>query len=326
MFTYFVLILTTACAYWIGQQFPVLGSSTSAILLGAILAQTPLKSHLNTSLIKKISSSLLKYAIIFLGLTLSFKTLSGIGFSALFVIVPVIFVAFATATLLGKKLRIPRNTQLLVGMGTAICGGSAIAAAAPILEADEDDIAFAITTIFLFNLVGLLIFPMLGRLLGYSDVQFGIFAGAAINDTSSVVAAGFAYSDAAGEIATVVKLVRTLMIVPACLTLLYTRYRHSEKNAAFSLRQLQKIIPTFIIGFVLAVVVASVFSLPADWVTYIKLLSRLMMTAALSAVGLSMNIQQLKHAGRSAIVLGGLTWGAVILATILFIHLGFPTA
>lgn len=322
---YLILVGVTALAYVIGQQFPLVGSSLSAILIGALVAHSPLRTHLQLNGFKRISSQLLKYGIIVLGLTLSFTTLSGIGSQALVVILPVIAISFLTAITIGHLLHVKMDSRLLVGVGTAICGGSAIAAAAPIIEAEEDDIAFAIATIFLFNIMALFVFPVVGAWLGYNDVQFGVFAGSAINDTSSVVAAGFAFSEQAGEIATVVKLVRTLMIVPACIGLILFRYRtlHQTSGNKLSLEQVRSIVPQFVIWFILAVIVATFVPIPTDVTHGLKQVARIMMTMALAAVGLSLNFKQLRTAGLPAILLGGITWLAVILISIVMINVFF---
>ena len=140
--------------------------------------------------------------------------------------------AFGTAYLVGRALGLDKNTKILIGVGTSICGGSAIAATAPVIEADDKEVAFAISTIFLFNIIAVFVFPALGHLFKMSEDQFGLWAGTAINDTSSVVAAAFSYSDQAGRYATIVKLTRTLMIIPITLVLAFTRRHGVEKKRA----------------------------------------------------------------------------------------------
>jgi len=147
-------------------------------------------------------------------------------------------------------LGLDANTKILIGVGTSICGGSAIAATAPVIEADDKEVAFAISTIFLFNIIAVFVFPALGHLMKMSDDQFGLWAGTAINDTSSVVAAAFSYSDSAGRYATIVKLTRTLMIIPVTLVLAFSRKRGAGKNAGSV--ELGKIFPWFVLGFLAA--------------------------------------------------------------------------
>ena len=222
---------------------------------------------------------------------------------------------------------IESRSALLVGMGTAICGGSAIAAAAPIVEAEDSEIAFAITTIFLYNTLALFLFPLLGAWLGYGDQSFGLFAGAAINDTSSVVAAGFAFSDAAGTTATIVKMARTLLIVPVCLGLVGARYHQASAQLADDQgtkvglwAQARHLFPSFIAYFLLAVLASSLLPLPTWLLAGFKLLARLTMIAALAGVGLAVDLRQLRRAGSQSIILGGFCWALVIVTASLAIH------
>lgn len=152
-----------------------------------------------------------------LGFSLSIQDIGTTGLSSLSVTLITIAVAFISAFLMGKWLKIPLNTKTLIAVGTAICGGSAIAAVSPIIEAEEDEVALSISTIFLFNVVAVFLFPFLGHLMNLSDAGFGLWAGTAINDTSSVVAAGYSYSETAGDYATIVKLTRATLIIPVSL-------------------------------------------------------------------------------------------------------------
>src|SRR5699024_1537947 len=169
--------------------------------------------------IRFAGNKVLQWSIVALGLGLSLTQVTSVGVASLSVTLVTITVAFVATLLLGRLLGIPSKLKTLIGVGTAICGGSAIAAATPIIKADEHETAFAISTIFLFNLIAVLVFPLFGHLLGMSDQGFGLWAGTAINDTSSVVAAGYSYSSAAGDHATIVKLTRATLIVPVCLGL-----------------------------------------------------------------------------------------------------------
>ena len=317
---YLLISAITALAYLIEYLVPALGSSISALVIGMVAGYylTP-PTHA-----KKISSNLLKYGIILLGFGLSFAKLQSVGLKVYLVLIPIVLGAFIISYLAGNWLKIPTKSRLLIGIGTAICGGSAIAAASPIIEAEDNEIAFSITTIFIYNMLALFIFPILGFTLGYNDTTFGLFAGSAINDTSSVVAAGFAFSDAAGTLATIVKMARTLLIVPACIALIYTRYLHTKQHdatAKLDLHQIKKIFPTFILWFLVAVFITSVVPLGSDILHWLKLGARITMTAALAGVGLSVDLRQLRTAGVQSLLLGGITWSAVILISIVCIHL-----
>ena len=204
---------------FLGQFFPLFGSSVFAILLGILLNhfwKIPQKFRQGLAFSGK---KLLQYSIILLGFSLSISKVSAIGLSSLKISIITILMAFLSAYAVGRFLGMSKVLTLLIGFGTAICGGSAIAAASPVLEAKEEEVALSISTIFFFNILAVFIFPFLGHLMEMSATTFGTWAGTAINDTSSVVAAGYSYSQTAGDLATIVKLSRALMIVPTCLFL-----------------------------------------------------------------------------------------------------------
>ena len=316
------ILIITALAYAIESLVPALGASMLAILLG--MALSAWRPPASTKPAKQISGQLLKIGIVFLGFGLSFAKLQAVGLKVYLVLIPVVAVALLSARYLGRWMGIESRSALLVGMGTAICGGSAIAAAAPIVEAEDSEIAFAITTIFLYNTLALFLFPLLGAWLGYGDQSFGLFAGAAINDTSSVVAAGFAFSEAAG---TTVKMARTLLIVPVCLGLVGARYQQASAQLADGQRaqvslweQARRLFPSFIAYFLLAVLASSLLPLPAWLLDSVKLLARLTMIAALAGVGLAVDLRQLRRAGSQSILLGGFCWALVIATASLAIH------
>lgn len=320
------ILIITALSYAIESLVPALGASMLAIVLG--MALSAWRPPASTKPAKQISGQLLKIGIVFLGFGLSFAKLQAVGLKVYLVLIPVVAVALLSARYLGRWMGIGSRSALLVGMGTAICGGSAIAAAAPIVEAEDSEIAFAITTIFLYNTLALFLFPLLGAWLGYGDQSFGLFAGAAINDTSSVVAAGFAFSEAAGTTATIVKMARTLLIVPVCLGLVVARYQQASAQLAdgqgahqVSLwEQARRLFPSFIAYFLLAVLASSLLPLPAWLLDGFKLLARLTMIAALAGVGLAVDLRQLRRAGSQSILLGGLCWALVIATASLAIH------
>lgn len=313
--TILIILFLTLFAYGLERLIPSFGSSITALITGMIAGQW--LPEQTTS--KKISGTLLKYGIILLGFGLSFAKLQLVGLASYAVILPVIAISFIVALSVGKLFNIPIGARTLVAMGTAICGGSAIAAAAPIIEAEDDDIAFSISAVFLYNMLALVVFPLLGQLLHLNDVQFGVFAGAAVNDTSSVVATGFAFSDTAGSIATVVKMARTLMIVPVCLALLYTRIRR-HSGQTMNWQTIRQLFPSFIAWFLLAVTITSVIPIPQHILSVIKLLSRITMTAALVGVGLSVDLRKLRKTGLQSLGLGGVTWVAVMTMSLLMIY------
>ena len=228
-----VLCLVLAVPAWyFGRMLPLVGAPVIAILSGitvSVIAPKLAKVKLpgGSSFapgLKLTSKKVLQYSIVFLGFEMNLYHVLSAGRSSLVIMLFTFTSVFVTAFILGKALKLSGNTTTLIGVGTAICGGSAIAAVAPVIRAEDEDVTRSISTVFLFNIVAVFIFPALGRMLGMDDTTFGMWAGTAINDTSSVVAAASAWSVAAGtnaalNYATIVKLTRTLMIVPIALIL-----------------------------------------------------------------------------------------------------------
>src|SRR5690348_8917754 len=238
-------------AWWLGRLVPLIGGPVFGILLGIAVRNTVSPDARFTPGIQFAGKQVLQWSIIALGFGLSLDQVAKTGLESLSVTLITMSAAFVAAWGLGRLLGVPDQLKVLIGVGTAICGGSAIAAVTPIIKPDEHDTAFAISTIFLFNVVAVLLFPLLGHLMHLSDLGFGLWAGTAINDTSSVVAAGYSYSHAAGDYATIVKLTRATLIIPVCITLaVMVAMREKKKGAAdFSLR---RIFPWFILWFLVA--------------------------------------------------------------------------
>lgn len=297
------------------KLFPVIGSAVFAIILGMVLNQfwkipSDFRPGINYS-----AKKLLHYSIIALGFTMSFAQVSQTGASSFPVTIVTISIAFLTALLVGNFFKLSRPLKILVGFGTAICGGSAIAAASPIIRAEDDEVALSISTIFLFNVIAVFLFPFLGHMMGMDASQFGLFAGTAINDTSSVVAAGASYSAEALEIATIVKLTRALMIVPACLVLSFVEARRMKQEGQSV--QWKNIVPMFIIWFMVASIITSVGLFPNSLVPYAKLASNWLMAMALAGIGMQVSFQQFKEAGAKPILTGLATWFMVTVTSLI---------
>lgn len=327
--TIIILAVATWLALFIGGQVPLLGTSISAILIGAFIRHTPLFDLLDKIVTKFVSSYLLKTGIVLLGFTLSLRILNEVGMSVLVIIAAVITVSILISYLVNKGLKIEGELALLIGIGTSICGGSAIVAAAPIIDVEDEDIAVSVTTMFIYSMVALLVLPTIGLMFNFTDQLYGILAGVAVNDTASVVATAFNWSDAAGSIATVVKLVRTLFIVPVTIGLIYYKYLQNTKIAStngtskmkIDWQQIKSTIPMFVVFFVAAVIVASVVSLPAALTSSISQISKLFMTIALISIGLGVHIKQIKKAGIKPVLLGAACWLAVVSVSVLLIGL-----
>ena len=260
--------------------------------------------------------------MVLLGAQLSIAEAARVGVSSLPVMLGTLAICLGAAWLYGRLLGITGDLRTLIGVGTGICGGSAIAAAAPVIEAASTDVAYAISTIFLFNIAAVLAFPLLGHALGMSQQSFGLFAGTAVNDTSSVVATATTYGAAATSHAVVVKLVRTLMIIPICLGLAaltersraaaappcrHRAHPHRTDPAApaaaparMSPARVIRLVPWFLIGFVVVAAANSAGVIPAAAHAPLQHVSVFLVAVALSAIGLSTNVAALRTAGAEA--------------------------
>ncbi len=302
-----------APAWALGNLVPLIGAPVFAILIGMALSFFKRPAVLEGG-IRVSGKRVLQYAIIFLGFSLDLGVVLRVGVQSLAVMLFTLSAAFATAYLVGRALRLDQNLKILIGVGTSICGGSAIAAAAPVIEANAEDVTFAISTIFLFNIAAVFLFPALGHLMRMSEGDFGLWAGTAINDTSSVVAAAFSYSDGAGRFATVVKLTRTLMIIPITLTLAFAR-AHGGKGKSGSLN-MGRIVPWFVLGFLGASLARSIGLLPRAASSTLNEIGKFGICAAMAAIGLNANPVKLLRNGVRPILLGLACWAAVALVSL----------
>ncbi|MBZ2037154.1 YeiH family protein [Streptococcus sanguinis] len=304
-----------AVSIFLGGLLPLIGSSVLAIVFGIVLNNSMKLPAVFQEGLSYSGKKLLQYSIIFLGFSMSIGQVSETGISSLRISLITILIAFLAAYLAGRFFKMNRVLTILIGFGTAICGGSAIAAASPILDADEEEIALSISTIFFFNILAVFIFPFLGHLLQMSDAFFGTWAGTAINDTSSVVAAGYTYSSSAGDLATIVKLSRALMIVPACL--LFAAYRYIKSKQSAQKTNLKQIFPWFIAWFVLASLISSLGFLPAAVIPYTKFISQWLMAMALAAIGAKVSFKQFKQAGAAPLLTGAFAWFCVAVSSLI---------
>jgi uncharacterized integral membrane protein (TIGR00698 family) len=307
-------------AWWLGRWLPLVGGPVFGIVLGIAVRNLFAPGEAFTPGIRFGGKQVLQWSIIALGFGLSLTQVAKTGLESLSVTLVTMTMAFLSALALGRLLKVHGKLQILIGVGTAICGGSAIAAVTPIIRPDDHDTAFAISTIFLFNVVAVLLFPLLGHLMHLSDLGFGLWAGTAINDTSSVVAAGYSYSHAAGDYATIVKLTRATLIIPVCLVLAFAvawREKRASKqeggNAGFSLR---RIFPWFILWFLVASAIRTAGWVPAAVQPAIHFAAEFMIIVALTAIGLSANLRRMIASGARPILLGLGVWAAVSVSSL----------
>lgn len=316
LFTFIIALI----ANWLGKLFPIIGGAVFGIFIGITINNLIGKPKFVESGVTFTSKKVLQWAIIVLGGGLSLTQVWKTGLSSFSVMLFTLCAAFITAYGVGKLMGISSNLKTLIGVGTAICGGSAIAAISPIIEADDMDIAYAISTIFLFNVIAVLIFPPIGHLLGLSDKAFGLWAGTAINDTSSVVAAGYAYSNAAGAYATIVKLTRTTMIIPISLIFSFIMAYKKKKTAIDNSKvnySFKKIFPWFILWFLIASLLNTIGVFPANSIRYINLLGKFMIVMALTAIGLKSDFKKMLNTGVKPMILGVMVWFMVSIVALL---------
>lgn len=303
-------------AYFLGQHFPIIGGPVFGILLGIIFARLHRPEKLEAG-ISFTGKKILQYSIILLGFEMNLFNVMEIGAQSISVMVCTMAAAFFTAWAVGRALKLDSGTTTLIGAGTAICGGSAIAAVAPVIRAKDKDIVFSISTIFLFNILAVFIFPFLGHYWGLSDSGFGMWAGTAINDTSSVVAAGFSYSEAAGSYATIVKLTRALMIVPVCIFFAVITARKSAAQGDF---HITKVFPWFILWFVAATIINTTGIVPTALSHTLGDCGKFAIIMAMSAIGLKTDLKALLKNGLRPIFLGLCCWIAVAVVSLAVQH------
>jgi len=361
-------LAVAAVATVVGQHVPLVGSAVPGAVIGAGIALAIRPGARLAPGLKWASTFVLQCSVVLLGAQLSIGEAARVGVSSLPVMLGTLAICLGAAWLYGRLLKIPHDLRTLIGVGTGICGGSAIAAVAPVIEAASADVAYAISTIFLFNIAAVLAFPLLGHALGMSQQSFGLFAGTAVNDTSSVVATAATYGAAASSHAVVVKLVRTLMIIPICLGLaaLTARKRTAAtatpatatpatatpatatpspatatralaaqipaaqipaapalttaapaaRAARMSPKRIAKLVPWFLIGFVIAAAVNSSGLIPAGAHVPLQHVSVFLVAVALSAIGLSTDVAALRRAGHRPLLLGALLWITVAAASL----------
>ena len=301
----------------LGKQIEVVGGPVFAILFGMVLALVFPKNRREqlAAGVTYTSKKVLLYAVILLGFGMNLSQILSKGAQSLPIIVVTISTSLVIAFVLCRVMNVPGKIATLVGVGSSICGGSAVAATAPVIDADDREIAQAISVIFLFNVIAALVFPTLGGMLGLTNEGFGLFAGTAINDTSSVTAAASAWDSMHPganvlESAPVVKLTRTLAIIPitlalACWQMHLARKAGGDAKSTFSLK---RAFPTFVLFFVLASVITTVLQLPASVTAPIKELSKFFIVMAMAAIGFNTDIVELVKKGGKPIALGFCCW------------------
>lgn len=298
-----------------GDLILLVGGPILGILLGMVVQAVRAPGQQFRPGIGFVAKYVLQASVVLLGLGLGLGQLWSVGKSSFPVLVGSLAAALVAAGVVGKLMGIERDLKILIGSGTAICGGSAIAATSAAIGASEAAIAYSMTTIFTFNAMAIVTFPFLGHALDLSQSAFGLWAGTAINDTSSVVAAGYTFGATAGAYAVIVKLARTTMIIPLTVALSIDRARRAARSesadeSAGRLRW-NALVPWFVVWFVVATCASSAGLVPGSVTRTADFLVPVLITLALTAVGLSADFSQIRVTGFKPLAFGGLLWVVV---------------
>lgn len=314
------LVIALPC-WFLGQLVPVVGGPVFAILAGMVIALFYKKKTATKEGIGFTSKKILQFAVVLLGFGLNLSQIAQVGLTSLPIILATITTSLVVSFVLCKAMKVPGNISTLVGVGSSICGGSAIAATAPVIKAKDEDVAQAISVIFLFNVIAALVFPTLGGLLGLSNDGFALFAGTAVNDTSSVTAAASAWDGmhpGANTLdgATIVKLTRTLAIIPITLGLAVWNVIKAKRAgvAGENTFSFKRSFPLFILFFLLASVVTTLcvsLGVDASFFSPFKELSKFFIIMAMAAIGLNTNVVKLVKTGGKPIFMGFCCWIAI---------------
>ncbi len=329
-----LLCLAIAVPSWLlGKAFPIIGGAVIAILAGMVVTLFFKEKGSFEPGIKFTSKKILQWAVILLGFGLNLSVILETGKQSLPIIVCTITTSLVVAYVLHKVMHIPSNISTLVGVGSSICGGSAIAATAPVIDADDEEVAQAISIIFFFNVVAAIVFPTFGSLIGFdttSGEAFGIFAGTAVNDTSSVTACASTWDSmwnlgsATLDKAVTVKLTRTLAIIPITLVLAFWRTKKQNNAAEGKKVSMKAIFPFFILYFIAASIITTVavsMGVSADVFAPIKELSKFFIVLAMSAIGLNTDIVKLIKTGGKPLIMGFCCWVGITGVSLLLQHL-----
>lgn len=327
-----LLCLAIAIPSWfIGTAFPIIGGAVIAILAGMVLTLIIKNKGVLDSGIKFTSKKVLQWAVILLGFGMDLNVVLETGKQSLPIIICTIGISLIMAFLINKFIKMPSKVATLIGVGSSICGGSAIAATAPVIDADEEEVAQSISVIFLFNVLAALLFPSFGQLIGFdttSGEAFGIFAGTAVNDMSSVTATAstwdgmFNLGTATLDKAVTVKMTRTLAIIPITLVLAFARAKKQKSNNAGKIN-IKKIFPFFILFFIGASIITTIAvscGVSADLFDPLKTLSKFLIVMAMAAIGMNTNIVKLVKSGAKPIFLGFCCWVSITGVSLLLQH------
>ena len=328
-----LLCLVIAVPSWfLGKMFPVIGGAVIAIVAGMVTTVFWKDKNSFAPGITFTSKKILQWAVVLLGFGMDLGVVFQTGKQSLPIIVCTITTSLVLSFVLHKAMDIPSKISTLVGIGSSICGGSAIAATAPVIDADDEEVAQAISVIFFFNVLAAILFPIFGQMIGFdttSGEAFGVFAGTAVNDTSSVTAAASTWDSMWGlgsqtlDKAVTVKLTRTLAIIPITLVLAFLRARKASENGENKV-SMKQIFPFFILYFIAASVITTVAvqsGISANVFAPVKELSKFFIVLAMAAIGLNTDIVKLVKTGGKPLVMGACCWAGITAVSLFLQHL-----
>ncbi len=322
--TAIIVLVLGAAAQLIGPLINGINAVVVALVLGLLVVNVggdriSLDDQVPTFLLKRA----LKFAVILLGAGIDLASIVDVGLKAVGITAIAVIMAMAISWYLGRALGLVNRSALLIGIGTAICGASAIAAVAPVLKAKKEEVGLALATVFSFNAIALLAYPLIGAALGLSQVEFGSWAGIGVHDTASAVATGFAFGAEAGEFATLVKLERTLFLLPL-LAIAVAMVRREDGDTTSSGSTLRDNIPWFIVGFVV-LATANTFGWLGEVGGFLNDAAKLIIVFVVVAVGLTLRLSKVASIGKPLFYTGfaaSLAVGAFALAAIVGLGVG----
>ncbi len=318
-------LLLSACvavvSMFISSFIPgdVIGATVMALLVGMLLNPIFSRYKQFDVGISYTGKVVLRIGIVLMGVNMNFSEVLNVGKYSLFVMIFTMATAFGAGNLIGKMFGMNWKLTNLLSVSTAICGGSAVAAVGPVIKAKDKDVAYAISSTFIFDILTVVVIPWIGISLGMSNMGYGLWVGTAVNDTSSVVAAGYAFSDFAGNTAVIVKLTRTLFIIPYVLIFSVITERLEAKSEGVhgcKTINLKKIFPYFIILFLVVVALRSTGIIPNTLIPAVSITSKFCMVMALSAIGLKTSFRDLRDIGFKPMILGFIVDTLVVFVSI----------
>jgi uncharacterized integral membrane protein (TIGR00698 family) len=260
---------------------------------------------------KKYSSPLLQYSVVLMGFGMNLQQVIEVSSKGIVLTACSVLLVFLLGVLLGKIFKVDKNTSFLISSGTAICGGSAIAAVSPIVGAKDSQISFSLTVVFVLNAIALFIFPYIGEYFNMSQEDFGYWSAIAIHDTSSVVGASAAYGKEALQVATTVKLARTLWIIPLSFLVMFLNRKENQGKGKIK-------IPWFILYFIIAILIAGFIPVLQPAYSVLSYIGKRGMVLALFMIGTGFNLSELKKVGIKPFILGLILWVIISVSTFSF--------